>query len=91
MNNHGGFGMISYEDAKKKALLVAKNLEEMIDSASEYDDAYIFYRKASEGQRVVNTGDDPPIVVMKKTGEVMLMQEYVAIAENFSELRDIDF
>lgn len=83
--------MISYEGAKKKAILAAKRLEEDLNSVAEYEDAYIFYYKAPEEHHIINTGDDPPIVVMKETGEVMLMQDYVAISSGSSELRERDF
>ena len=83
--------MISYEEAKKKAILAAKKLEEDLNSAAEYEDAYTFYYKAQGENHIINTGDDPPIVVMKETGEVMLMQDYVAISSGSSELRERDF
>jgi hypothetical protein len=82
--------MICYEEAKKKAILAAQNLEEDLNYAAEYEDAYIFCYKAPGENHIINTGDDPPIVVMKETGEVMLMQDYVAISSGYSELRERD-
>lgn len=61
--------MITYEEAVK----IAKEYRPEIDNGMEDNNAYIFGCRSDEGK----VGPQP-VVVMKDTGEVMLMPEYVA-------------
>lgn len=55
-----------------EALAIARKHKSVIDSGVEYSDAFMF------GVDSLNDGGDMPIVVMKSTGEVHNMVDYVA-------------
>ena len=55
-----------------EALAIARKHKSVIDSGVEYSDAFMF------GVDFLNDGGDMPIVVMKSTGEVQNMVDYVA-------------
>lgn len=55
-----------------EALAIARKHKSVIDSGVEYSDAFMF------GVDSLNDGGDMPIVVMKSTGEVQNMVDYVA-------------
>lgn len=61
--------MITYEQAKKKALAQDKNLDTVI----EYDKAYVFYNSKARG----NEAEDNEIVVLKENGNMISYGEYV--------------
>lgn len=58
--------MITYEEAKKKAMKARDNLV----TAYEYPDAYLFVGNKDE--------DDSEILISKKTGQAMSMSDYIA-------------
>lgn len=55
-----------------EALAIARKHKSVIDCGVEYSDAFMF------GVDSLNDGGDMPIVVMKSTGEVQNMVDYVA-------------
>lgn len=71
--------MITYEEAKQKALKADKK----IDSAYEYNDAYVFVNSKEKY--------DNEIVIMKKTGNAVSMSDYAAMSTDTSELKKIKF
>lgn len=61
--------MITYEQAKEKAVKLKKNL----DTTLEYKDAYMFYNSKARG----NQQEDNEVIVLKKSGKIVSMTEYI--------------
>ena len=72
--------MVTYEQAKAKALKAKSD----VDTAKEYDSAYLFYKKGS-------VQDDNEVVVLKSNGEVLSMTEYIVKIKYSSNPRKIKF
>lgn len=60
---------ITYDKAKAKALKAYPE----VDTALEYNDAYIFYNSKARGSKT----DDNEVVVLKDSGNIISMSEYV--------------
>lgn len=72
--------MITYEEAKKKAMKARDNLA----TAYEYPDAYLFVSGKEE--------DDGEVVILKKNGQAMSMSDYIAVVPgNLPEPKKIKF
>ena len=61
--------MLTYDEA----LSIARKEKSRINHCVEYADAYMFSFETDEE----SDGGDPPIVVMKQTGETMNMSAYI--------------
>lgn len=60
--------MVTYEEAKK----IAQELKKNIDRCYEHTDAYVFTNEAEE----MSFGGDSPCVVLKEDGRAINMTEY---------------
>ena len=72
--------MYSYEQAKEKALRANKN----IDTALEYEGAYVFYNSKSDE-------NDQEIVILKTNGNVVTMSDYLISSKDNKKPRQIKF
>lgn len=75
--------MITYEQAKKKAV----GIRPALDSALEYKDAYLFYNSKARGTKT----DDNEVIVLKKSGNIISMTEYVMSTSDNSSPKQIKF
>jgi len=66
-----------------EALKLAKEYRDDIVNCAEYDNAYIFSGHVDE-----DVIGPQPVVVMKDTGEIMLMPEYVASGKGGEYIRE---
>ena len=71
--------MVNFE----QALEIAKKLKRNIDACDEYNDAFLFKRKADE----YTIGGDSPCVVLKESGRAINVVEYFDnyVAEHIRE------
>lgn len=72
--------MITYEQAKERALKAKKD----INAAKEYDSAYLFYNSNVEE-------DDNEVIILKSNGERVSMTEYIVKVKDSSRPRKIKF
>lgn len=61
--------MVTYEQAKKKAVEAYPS----VNTVLEYKDAYVFYNSKARG----NDREDNEVIVLKDSGKVVSMTEYV--------------
>ena len=73
--------MITYEQAKAKALKSKKD----IDAALEYKGAYVFYNSKATNET------DNEVVILKKNGNAVTMSEYVIDYKDDSEPKRLKF
>lgn len=74
--------MITYEEAKKKALKVNPNLA----TAEEYSDAYVFHENDPKQEKM---GTD--VVILKKDGRAISMSDYAATSVAEDKPKKIKF
>ena len=76
--------MITYEDALK----IAKEREPEIDNASEYENGFEF--GCSKQEKCYGSAH-PPVVIRKRDGQWLKMQEFEFLGEGTGEfIRDIE-
>lgn len=75
--------MITYEEAKKKAMKAKSGL----DSAVEYQKAWMFYNSKATG----HNQEDNEIVILKDSGKWISMTEYVMSTKDNDKPKKIKF
>ena len=74
---------MTYEQAKEKALKVAKGL----DTAYEYKGAYVFSNSKLKG----NDAEDSEVVILKSNGNVVGLSDYIISSHEESSPKKIKF
>ena len=77
--------MITYEEAKAKAL----KIDPEVDSALEYQQAYVFYKAADYQKKI--TEDNMEIVLLKSNGDQTTLFSYFLSVDDEEKPKKLEF